>query len=510
MTARLWCGGLVGVDGYRVDLEVDFVRQGLPAFAMVGLAEGAVRESRERVMAALRSSGYSIPPARITVNLAPADRRKEGSAYDLPLAVGLIAASGGMDGTCAEGWFMVGELSLSGELRPVSGVLPLAALARSEGARGMIVPRANVCEAAVVQGLAVYGMDTLSEVVDFLCGKKQMKPEPFVAPELNVPGQAGDFADVKGQEQAKRAITIAAAGGHNLLLIGPPGSGKSMLAKRIPGILPPLSFDEALEISRIHSVAGRLERGGLVCVRPFVEQHPSASEVSLVGGGVFPRPGAVSLAHRGVLFLDELPEYPRGVLEALRQPLENGEITISRAAQSITFPARCMLVAAMNPCPCGFLGDTGHVCVCTQAQIQRYRARLSGPLLDRIDLHIQVPAVPYTELASAHTGLDTAAMRSCVCAARDIQRKRYQHTANCLCNADLNGKGLAQWCTPDAEGREFLRRAMDKLSLSARAYTRILRISRTIADLEGAEYIALPHLAEAVACRTLDRNAARG
>jgi len=504
MAARLWCGGLVGIDGFRVDLEVDFTRQGLPSFAMVGLAEGAVREARERVMAALRACGFKLPPARITVNLAPADRRKEGSAYDLPLAVGLLAAAGVIPQECADGWFMAGELSLSGELRPVPGILPLAALARSGGAKGMIVPADNASEAAVVEGLPVYGMSGLNETVSFLTGASSAMPEPFLPPDLNRSGEAGDFADVKGQEQAKRAITIAAAGGHNLLFIGPPGSGKSMLARRIPGVLPPLTFDEALEVSRIHSVAGRLGKG-LICVRPFLEQHPSASEVSLVGGGSIPRPGAVSLAHRGVLFLDELPEYPRGVLENLRQPLENGEITVSRAAQSVTFPADCMLVAAMNPCPCGFLGDAGHTCTCTPAQIQRYRARLSGPLLDRIDLHVQVPAVPYADLAASRPGTGTAAMRARVVAARAVQTERYRHIPGCRCNADLSGQALERWCSPDAEGRAFLRKAVENLALSARAYTRILRISRTIADLEGAERVALPHIAEAVACRTLDR-----
>ena len=506
MIARLCCGGVQGVEGFRVDLEVELVRKGLPAFVMVGLAEGAVREARERVLAAVRAGGFRLPPSRVTVNFAPADRRKEGSAYDLPLAVGLLCAAEALPEGCAQGWFLAGELSLTGDLRAVSGVLPLALLARKEGAKGMIVPLDNAAEAAAVQGLAVYGMRSLNEVAAFLAGARTASPVPFVQPELEHPAYMVDFVDVKGQEHAKRAIEIAAAGGHNLLFVGPPGSGKSMLARCIPTVLPPLSFEESLEVTKIYSVAGRLGNRGLILERPFLEQHPTASEIALVGGGTIPRPGAVSLAHRGVLFLDELPEYPRGALEVLRQPLETGEVTISRSAQIVTFPADCMLVAAMNPCPCGYLGDPGHECVCSPAQIRRYQSRISGPLLDRIDMHVTVPAVPYDELHSTKPGTGSAVMREHIAAARAIQRERYKDTPGCRTNADLSGSALTTWCDPDEAGQAFLREAVRRLALSARAYTRILRIARTVADLDGCERIALRHLAEAVSCRVLDRD----
>lgn len=505
MVVRLWCGGLQGVDGFRVDLEVDLARQGLPTFAMVGLAEGAVKEAKERVFAALRSCGFHLPPSRITVNLAPADRRKAGSAYDLPLAVALLTAAEIIPEERVQGWFMTGELSLTGEIRPVSGVLPLAMLARKEGARGVITAVGNAAEAAVVEGIEAYGVHTLAEAVAVLLGESTLAPTVFVPPLLNTQDAVVDFADVKGQEHAKRAIEIAAAGAHNLLFVGPPGSGKSMLARCIPTVLPPLSFDEALEVTKIYSVAGRLDGKGLVTERPFLEQHPTASDIALVGGGAFPRPGAVSLAHRGVLFLDELPEYAKSALEVLRQPLETGEVTISRAAQAVTFPADCMLVAAMNPCPCGYLTDPGHHCVCSPMQVQKYRSRISGPLLDRIDMHIHVPAVPYDDLQSDRPGTDSAAMRRRINAARDVQAARYTATPHCRTNADLNGALLTQWASPDKEGHDFLRNAVHSLSLSARAYTRILRISRTIADLDGQERLNVRHLAEAIGCRVLDR-----
>lgn len=512
MVVRLWCGGLQGVDGFRVDLEVDLARQGLPAFVMVGLAEGAVREAKERVFAALRSSGFRLPPSRITVNLAPADRRKAGSAYDLPLAVGLLSAAGIIPEESAHGWFLSGELSLTGEVKPVPGILPLAMLAREHGARGVVVARANAAEAAVVEGLPAYGVNTLGEAVSLLLGESELAPTPFVAPRLDEVAFHVDFADVKGQEHAKRAIEIAAAGGHNLLLVGPPGSGKSMLSRCIPSVLPPLSFDEALEVTKIYSVAGKLDSGGLMVARPFLEQHPTASEISLVGGGTHPRPGAVSLAHRGVLFLDELPEYSRNTLEVLRQPLENGEVTVSRAAQAVTFPADCMLVAAMNPCPCGYLTDPGHDCLCSPQQVQRYRGRISGPLLDRIDMHINVPAVSYEDLRTTAPGTDSSTMRARILAARQLQAQRYENAPHCRTNADLQGKLLNQWCTPDPRAHEFLRDAMQTLALSARAYTRILRISRTIADLDAVQNqtsstteLSLRNIAEALNCRVLDR-----
>lgn len=505
MVVRLACGALQGVDAFRVDLEVDLLRQGLPSFVMVGLAEGAVREAKERVFAALRSSGFKLPPARITVNLAPADRRKAGSGYDLPLAVALLAAAGVVPREKVEGWFLTGELSLGGEIKPVSGVLPVSILAQKEKAKGMLTAPENAREAAVVEGLAVYGPATLTEAVNFLMGEFALPP--VLCPENlgEKPDGLLDFVDVKGQEHAKRAIEIAAAGAHNLLFIGPPGSGKTMLAQRIPSVLPPLLFSEALEVTKIYSVSGLLKGKGLVTRRPFRAPHHTVSEVALVGGGHFPRPGEVSLAHRGVLFLDELPEYGKNTLDVLRQPLEDGVVTVSRAALTVTFPADCMLVAAMNPCPCGYATDTRHTCVCTPLQVQRYRSRISGPLLDRIDLHIHVPAVPYEDLQRASPATDSASMRARVLEARKRQSERYANLPHCRTNADLSGRFLEQFCRIGPDERRFLQVAVERLGLSARAYTRILRICRTIADLAGAETITVSHLAEAIHCRILDR-----
>lgn len=507
MIARLACGSLYGVDAYRVDIEVDFSRRGIPAFVMVGLAEGAVREARERVSSALRASGFRIPPARITVNLAPADRRKAGSAYDLPLAIGLLAACGIVAPEKIQGWMPVGELSLNGEIRPVPGVLPLALLARAEGARGMLVAPEAGDEAAVVKGLAVYTPRTLGEAAAFLAGESELAPRVCTPPRPETAAYARDFSEVKGQEHAKRAIEIAAAGAHNLLFIGPPGSGKTMLAQRIPTVLPPLSFDEALEVTKIYSVAGLLGSRGLMTGRPFRSPHHTVSDIALIGGGALPRPGEVCLAHRGVLFLDELPEFRRSALEVLRQPLEDGMVTISRVARALSYPADCMLVAAMNPCPCGYRGDSRHACTCSPTALDRYRAKLSGPLLDRIDLHVEVPAVPREDLqapVSGRTGTDSASMRERVARARAIQTRRYAGTS-CRANSALSGAMLDQYCALDAESREFIGLASDRLGLSARAYTRILRIARTIADMEESPSIRLPHLAEAVNCRVLDR-----
>jgi magnesium chelatase family protein len=507
MLSRVKSAALLGIDAYTVELETDLARQGMPAFTMVGLAEGAVRESKERVMAALKNSGMRLPPSRITVNLAPADVRKDGSGYDLPLAVGLAGAAGLLPPEVLEGYYYAGELSLSGRLKPIHGVLPLAMRAREEGARGLIVPEANAAEASVVDGLPVYGLQTLGQTLSFLAGEEELLPVRSGVERLWAEREHFhiDFSEVKGQEHAKRAIEVAAAGNHNLLFVGPPGSGKTMLASRIPTVLPPLEFEEALEVTKIYSVAGMLSRDhALVVTRPFRSPHHTISDAGLIGGGAYPRPGEVSLAHRGVLFLDELPEFKKPVLEVLRQPLEDQRVTISRAAQSMAFPAGFMLVAAMNPCPCGYLTEERHPCTCTPLAVQRYRSRLSGPLLDRIDLHVDVPAVPYKDLKLERSGVDSASMRSSILACRNRQKERYKDSP-IRTNAELSGTPLVMHCALGPDEHKFLEHAVDRLALSARAYTRILRIARTIADLEEAEKIGTPHLAEAINYRTMDR-----
>ncbi len=506
MITKLTCGALHGISAFKVDLEVDMVRQGLPSFIMVGLAEGAVRESKERVLTAIRSSNFRLPAGRITVNFAPADKRKEGSAYDLPLSLGLLSSAGLIDSNIIENYFFAAELSLSGNLRPVSGILPLAILAKEQGARAMIVAEENAAEAAIVEGLEVYGFDHLTKIISFLNGELHAEAASSQSTsELNEAEKyLLDFVEVKGQEHAKRAIEIAAAGAHNLLFIGPPGSGKTMLAQRIPTVLPALNFDEALEITKIYSVTGMLDNYKLVKHRPFRSPHHTVSQIALIGGGASPRPGEVSLAHRGVLFLDELAEYQKSSLEVLRQPLEDGKVTISRAKLSLTFPADFMLIAAMNPCPCGYSTDPKHVCTCSPNAIEKYHSKLSGPLLDRIDLHVEVPAVEYEDLRSKKSGLSSAEMRENILRAREIQTKRYRGL-NCVTNANLSGTLLEKICDLGQKEQDFLKNAVQKLSLSARAYTRILRISRTIADLENSENIQVKHLAEAVNCRVLDR-----
>ncbi len=508
MLTRLLAGALHGVDAFRVDVEVEFTRQGSPLFTVVGLAEGAVREAKDRVLAALRTCHYVLEPAKVTVNLAPADRRKYGTAYDLPLALGLLASAGRIPAGICEGWFFAGELSLSGEIKPIPGILPLALLARAENVKGMVVAPENAAEAALVQGLAVYSIPSLPALLDFLAGKEPCEPVPFSPDPFSLSPYPFDFSEVKGQEYAKRAIEIAAAGGHNLLFIGPPGSGKTMLAQRIPTVLPPLSFEESLEVTKIYSVANLLGSASLLTERPFRAPHHTISAVALVGGGAFPKPGEVSLAHHGVLFLDELPEFKRHALEVLRQPLEDGKVTISRAAHAVTYPADLMLIAAMNPCPCGYKGDSTHTCTCSRVAQERYRDKISGPLLDRIDLHVEVSAVPFDDLApsspSAKPPRSSAQMRQSIMAARALQTARYQGTY-CPSNAHLNGALLDQHCALTPETRAFLEKAMQTLALSARAFTRILRISRTIADLENSPGIQINHIAEAINCRCLDR-----
>lgn len=506
---------MIGIDAVKITMEVNAYR-GVD-FTMVGLPDNAVKESKERINSALQINGFNFPRKSVVINMAPADIKKEGSAYDLPLAIGMLAADEQIPSMMLDNYIIMGELSLDGTLQPISGVLPMALAAKREGFKGFILPQDNAQEAAVVDGIDVYGATTLVEVTDFLSGTHVIEPtrvnteEEF---ERHAFPEDLDFADVRGQENVKRALEIAAAGGHNIIMVGPPGAGKSMLAKRLPSILPPLTLGEALETTKIHSVAGLMNRKksasgletALITQRPFRSPHHTITDVALIGGGSNPKPGEISLAHNGVLFLDEMPEYKRTALEVMRQPLEDRKITVNRAKMSVEYPSSFMLVAAMNPCPCGHYGDATHTCTCTPSAIHRYLGKISGPLLDRIDLQVEIQAVPISELQRKEQGEPSSVIRERVIAARKIQAERFQNEKGVYCNAQMSSRMLRTYCQLTEQQEQILELAMTRLGLSARAYDRILKVARTIADLAASPDIQLPHLQEAIGYRNLDRD----
>ena len=507
MLVKVYAAALQGIDATIVTIEVNSSR-GIKFF-LVGLPDSAVKESHERIISALQVNGYRFPSRQIVVNMAPADIRKEGSAYDLPLAIGILASAGEVSEEKLSRYLIMGELSLDGSLQPIKGALPIAISARSQGYEGFILPKQNAREAAVVNNLHVYGVENIKEVIEFFNGERELEPtivntrEEFFQHQSNFPY---DFADVKGQESVKRALEIAAAGGHNVIMIGAPGSGKSMMAKRLPSILPPLSLSESLETTKIHSVAGKLSKNdSLIATRPFRSPHHTISQVAMVGGGSNPQPGEISLAHNGLLFLDELPEFTRSVLEVLRQPLEDRHISISRAKYSLDYPASFMLVASMNPCPCGYYNHPTKACVCNPGQVHRYLNRISGPLLDRFDIQIEIVPVPFEKMAEQRPAESSETIRNRVIKARKIQEERFAQHPGIYCNAQMESKLLHQYASPDEKGLNLLRTAMTRFNLSARAYDRILKVARTIADLEGSKEVLSHHLGEAISYRNLDR-----